>query len=427
MQEDLGQFMVNPSLGSNDFQPWGGPLAHSSLENRIGNASTASYGSGTNRGGTNGGFGHGSASYGGVINNDNSSHVNSSKIDPGDGLKRAANSDDTSTPKSLPVKVKKELVTHTAASNHASQSASAATSTTEESNLQPRDHRETSMVASLREMGFTSTQEILTALRAVSAAREEVAIVGFGGSQWSMQDQVESAMMWIVTQREETAEAEKLDQARISSEQADAAMDQSRRQDMEQELKHANLVTLLGSVEMDDSIEIRSRHFPCSVLLRNRSIRAVLKGIAAEANLGKEQVIRLLHLEKKARKWYGTVLPFSYFEYVLCSRFESWAEEKWSSTANTYQRLSNESDELEKAMYNLSEQEEGGVGYVPKLFLAAQRDASQKGKPTSAAADNKFKDEDVLMLENSPPLKSGDFGVSLSGNCNKSVEVIELE
>jgi len=69
--------------------------------------------------------------------------------------------------------------------------------------LQPRDFRESNMVSNLRGMGFTDTTEILTALRAVAAQREEVSIVsaatshnaaGMNGSNgWSPQEQTEAA------------------------------------------------------------------------------------------------------------------------------------------------------------------------------------------------------------------------------------------
>ena len=149
--------------------------------------------------------------------------------------------------------------------------------------LQPRDFRESNMLANLKGMGFTDTTEILTALRAVAAQREEVSIVSAatshnnasmnGANSWSSQEQTEAAMMWIVQQREEVEEAKKLDEARISSEQADLATVQSRKQNMELELKTSDLVSLLGSV--DDDIEIRSKHFPCSALLGHQSVKRV--------------------------------------------------------------------------------------------------------------------------------------------------------
>lgn len=400
IQEDLGSLFnthSNPlSLGMNGFNPWGGPLTNSHLPNQMSNSASMSIGS-----------------------------MSKTEQSP-NGLKR----DDHTKPKALPVKVKAKPALYTSTSHNASHSnfaASASTSNNED--LQPRDLRETNRVASLREMGFDNTQEILTALRAVAAQREEVAIIG---SQWSDQEQVEAAMMWIVTQREEAAEAQKLDEARISSEQADAAMEQSRKQEMERELKNANIVDLIGSIDDDDTVEIRSRHFPCSVLLRNKSVKRVMTAVASGLG-GKEPVIRLLNLEKKARKWYGTVLPYSYFEYALSPRFESWAKELLAPTnaQAICQRLNHETDLLQNAMFNLSEQEEGGVGNVPKMFLAAQREASENGKTISA--EKTAVEDDVEVVQLPPTLKLGNaIGKSLSStrdagpNGNKSVEVIDL-
>ena len=196
---------------------------------------------------------------------------------------------------------------------------------------------------------------------------------------------------------------------------------------MEKELKNASLTDLLGSIEDGGLVEIRSRHFPCSVLLRNRSVKKVLTSIASDTSLvhGKDQVIRLLSLEKKARKWYGTVLPFSYFAYVLGPRFESWAT---AAASEKCKRLTRESDELERVMYNLSEQEEGGVGSVPKVFLAAQRDATARGKPTSEKEIGS--DEDVQVLQ--PQAKAyKTVGMSPAGDNGhpgkRSIEVIDLE
>ena len=299
--------------------------------------------------------------------------------------------------------------------------ANAATSASEDYLLQPRDFRESNLVTHLRDMGFVDTQEILTALRAVAAEREEISIVApntFGGpfstSGWSTQEHVEAAMMWIVSSREEAEEAKKMDEARISSEQADDAMVESRRQEMERELRSADLVDLIGSVE-EDNAGVRSKYFPHSTLLKNRCVKTVLKAVARQ-NLGKEQVIRLLDLESKARKWYGTVLPYCYFQYALCPRFERYANEIPASGAqNLIQRLSNEGDQLEQAMFNLSEQEEGGVGNVPKLFLAAQKEASQDGKPTGDSC------QDVQVLQLPRASKAGKFGASSS-----TMEVIDI-
>ena len=270
--------------------------------------------------------------------------------------------------------------------------------------LQPRDFRESNMVSQMRGMGFTDTTEILTALRAVAAQREEVSIVSAasshnnasmnGSNGWSFQEQTEAAMMWIVQQREEVEEAKKLDEARISSEQADMATEHSRKQTMELELKNSDMVSLLGSV--DDDKEIRSKHFPYSALLCDQPVKRVLS-IASSDSSGKDQVIRLLNLEKKARKWYGTVLPFSYFSYCLRPRIECWL----SAESNICQKLSNESDIIEKAMFTLTEQVEGGLGRVPRIFFDAQQEAFKQGKPTASPDDSKMagNDDDIRVVE----------------------------
>jgi hypothetical protein len=62
-----------------------------------------------------------------------------------------------------------------------------------------------------------------------------------------------------------------------------------------------------------------------------------------------------------------------------------------------------ECDELERALYNLSEQEEGGVANVPKVFIHAQRDAAKKGLPTTETRDL---DDEIEVLEHFSSLKT---------------------
>lgn len=255
----------------------------------------------------------------------------------------------------------------------------------------PRDYREMTMVASLRGMGFTCTREILTALRIVASNREEI-IYGVGNG-WNIDEQVEAAMMWIVTEREEAAEASILDAARVSSEQYNLDMEQSRNQEMTRELENADLVALLGQTKDDIDVEVKSIYYPFSILLTNIHVKRIFHetiSSTSTSNRGKVEVIRLLNLEKKARKWYGTVLPFAYFEHVLCSRIENYVGE------NSTTMLSTESDILEKAMFNLSEQ----LGMVPKVFLDAQRESSRLGKSIRAVEETSVNnDDDVELLE----------------------------
>jgi hypothetical protein len=344
------------------------------------------------------------------------------------GLIRPANrnANDNTDSRNQPPKIKLEALsqTSTSQSTQCYASVEAAAASVEAENLVPRDFRESNMVAILRNMGFTCTQEILIALRAVAANRREVCwLYAADGvnSGWSVEEHVDAAMMWIVTQREEASEASKLDEARVSSEQANLAMEQSRNQEMASVLDNADSVDLIGVAQ--DDVEIKSKYFPCSTLLRNRSVKkCFLKIINSKSNInssGKKEVIRILNLEKKARKWYGTVLPFSYFEYTLCHLIESWAN---TNSAQMWQKLSHESDVLEKALYNLSEQQEGGVGSVPKLFLTAQRDASRMGKSIDPEESRIEQYDDVELLHQ--PLPS----ISNRSRCIscQPIEVIDI-
>lgn len=61
------------------------------------------------------------------------------------------------------------------------------------------------------------------------------------------------------------------------------------------------------------------------------------------------------------------------------------------------QWLTKECDELEKALYNLSEQEETGMANVPKVFIQAQRDAQKQGLPIEEKRD--LDDDDIEVID----------------------------
>lgn len=349
--------------------------------------------------------------------------------DPGAGLKRAATTSPVRRvgPKQSSSNVNRQLVSQTTSTSQSNQSSTIVrtatlTAGTNDDSSTPRDFRERAMLAHLTQMGFTNTLEILTALRAVVDQRVENCSSSAGGTaEWSQQEQVEAAMTWIVTQREEAAFARELDRARILSEQENAIQEQSRKQRMAQEVEHASVVELLGTAEG------RSRHFPHSVLLRNRPVKSVLNSVVSGSSHGKKQVIRLLNLELKARKWYGTVMPYSYFEYVLCPSFGSWAGESAQFIA---QKVEQVSDKLEKAMFNLSEQVEGGIGSVPKLFYDAQTNASREGKPISVPEESEVindDDDDVIEVVEQP-LRSSSSSSTCATGCSevRHSEVINI-
>ena len=280
----------------------------------------------------------------------------------------------------------------------------------------PRDDRESALVETMRNMGFTNDREILSGLRAVEAQREEVSIVAAVGSL-SSKEHVEAAMMWIISQREEAEEARKEDEARYSSERAEAEMVQRRKEEREAELMTSDLEDLLGSSEED--IVISSKYFPHSIILQSditKQMFAMILSVndSVKAAHARKEVVRYLNLEKKATDWYGHVLPYSFFNYSAKFRFESWA---CDGTDQITDQLVQECDCLEKALYNLSEQEEGGVANVPKVFFQAQIEAAQKGLPTGQKRDF---DDEIEIIESSSSTGTKQIGKQ------QPAEVIEI-
>ncbi|KAL3768641.1 hypothetical protein ACHAWO_001110 [Cyclotella atomus] len=311
-----------------------------------------------------------------------------------------------------PIKVKAEPISPTRSSSV-------------DDSIQPRDFKESSMVESLRNMGFTDVREMLSGIRATTDNQDGI----FVPNQSNQQQQVEAAMMWIVNQREEAAEAAKLDEARISSEMADKALEQSRKVEAERQMKLASLNSLFGSMgEKSTTASITSQYFPHSVLLENVEVRKVMHAIGSGP--GKDTCIKLLQLESKARKWYGTVLPYAHFKHVLCPCFETWSNEFIVSSKNLnsvsssvlIQKVSNKSNELERGMYNLSNQEQGSFGMAPKLFLEAKRDAEAKGLPIGDVVGNGI-DADVMIVQPSVRCSTLSRSCDVDGN---DAEVIEI-
>jgi len=87
----------------------------------------------------------------------------------------------------------------------------------------------------------------------------------------------------------------------------------------------------------------------------------------------KENIIKLLTLEKKAFKWFGAKIPYAYFGVTLADRIASWS-------TTSLPQLQIEIDHIEHAMYTLSEQEQGDLGLmIPRKFLEARAAATAQG------------------------------------------------
>lgn len=216
--------------------------------------------------------------------------------------------------------------------------------------LQTTDQGEINKVNSLLAMGFTNKRENLEALRVVQSRRPA------GGGSMGYSEHVEAAMMWLVSQREDVSNALLMDQARIESERAEEVAAKKRQAEKAEEIRNSSTLDLLGTKAL------KSKFYPSSFLLANDHVRQIFSSILLDGTSeSREQVLKYLDLEKKARQWYGAVLPFCYFAYDVIPRFES-----WKLGGSLRQRLSDECSRLETVLFKISEQQEGDlvkVGY----------------------------------------------------------------
>jgi hypothetical protein len=260
----------------------------------------------------------------------------------------------------------------------------------------PKNAQESSMVAQLQQMGFTDMREMLTGIRHVLTTPTD------------MESQlVERAMMWIVSQREEMEEARKLDAARARSEALRAEQARLRKQ--------AAHERLWGST-MDDWAS-QADLFCGSIVLKEA--RECLETHIFNDTERKAKLIRFLELEKKARKWYGTSVPWCF----LCSLCERWKELSAEELAKSIEQ---EASALETAMYSLSQQQGG----VPIIFSEARSIAEKNGRPVSpgkeAASADDSDDDDVIVVKEVSASESDSRLNSESSNGNNKYEVIEL-
>jgi hypothetical protein len=96
----------------------------------------------------------------------------------------------------------------------------------------------------------------------------------------------------------------------------------------------------------------------------------------------------LLKLEKKAKQWYGRVLPRGYFARCV-------AERLIQATADSMGgKLQKEVNALEVAMFQLSEQQGG----VPRLFLQAHDDTKEQDGDEQKRGQGAFDTDDVVLV-----------------------------
>eukprot|EP00559_Dactyliosolen_fragilissimus_P005226 CAMPEP_0184860654 /NCGR_PEP_ID=MMETSP0580-20130426/5515_1 /TAXON_ID=1118495 /ORGANISM="Dactyliosolen fragilissimus" /LENGTH=573 /DNA_ID=CAMNT_0027357857 /DNA_START=125 /DNA_END=1843 /DNA_ORIENTATION=+ len=245
----------------------------------------------------------------------------------------------------------------------------------------PRNLYESNMASYLRQMGFTDMREILNGVREVEKTKSL-------GSCSCINQDAEKAMLWILGQREEAEEARKMDTARISSEIITIDDDDDKNSLLCKEAMKASLEQIVGK---RSHISGSSTFFPNSNILKSELVKSnfiALMTYCDDLVATKRAIIKFLELEKKCSKWFGDKIPFAYFRYNVVGHIENWKFPGRSDGLYPIcqikdckiflKNLEDESKALEQAMYMLSEQEEGGLGFhVPKIFLKSRQDESK--------------------------------------------------
>ena len=195
----------------------------------------------------------------------------------------------------------------------------------------------------------------------------------------------------------------------IAREQSEAIVAQ------EQTLQKCSFNDLLISAPIDDIMgkEVGARpissgcttnkntsfYFQSSILLTCNQTNSRLRLILANDNTNdaRRKIIHLLILEKKAFKWFGDKIPHAYFSITLPSRIERWSlneDEKITQKTTVGDQLQTEIDDIEYAMYTLSEQQQGHLGLmIPTKFVEARASAVAKG----LVEDDD--DNDIIILD----------------------------
>ena len=203
---------------------------------------------------------------------------------------------------------------------------------------QPQTPLEARLLHELRQMGFTdSTVDILASMRRLSATT------------------VDAVMCDLVSQREEAAEARRMDQARLLS-LADRQEEAARRRRAQAQQRHQERMQASWDEWRDDD-----SMFPHSWLLSRDGVRRAWEGAVRNSRHVRAQMLTLLELEQKSRKWYGEILPRAFFELVLAERLGK------ADHGDRSVMLDREIQQLKRGLFTLSNQQGG----VPKLLLNA--------------------------------------------------------
>lgn len=222
------------------------------------------------------------------------------------------------------------------------------------------------LTQSLKAMGF-ETREIE---QAIIAKQQEQ----FGNVS------LDDCMMWIVWQREQHDEAQKMDQVRAISESSQSEINQKQKE----ETAHRQLDTTITTNIQQWTKEF----FPSSIVLS-----AAAEALTKIYNTNRKVLVEFCNLEQKIISWYRTV-PWCYLTELA---------QQWRTTSSVeVEQLRDEINKLQTSIYTLSEQTPSGI---PKLFWNRLLKAEKEGKPTGPPATDEEDDVCVIVLNDASSKK----------------------
>jgi len=238
----------------------------------------------------------------------------------------------------------------------------------------PQTPLEMSLVNSLCQMGFQNVQEIMTSMRTIQEQTRNQTV----GSDTIL----DMIMMHIVHGREEKEEARKMDAARIQSENSMIL------QECEDNSGDNSIEIVYSANEMlgaEGEEEGEGVQFHESFLLKSGKVKRIFRSLLHRTNA--DGVQKLLTIEKKCLKWYGTITePF--FRYILCEQIESFDNDTNMDEDSNYvytdakhnlimDKLDKEIKSIEHDLYVISDESEHLR--APRMFTSALETALSKG------------------------------------------------
>lgn len=222
----------------------------------------------------------------------------------------------------------------------------------------PQSPHEQFIVSTLRsEMNFEDSQEILFSYRKLVRKQQKASAVS--KTLVTSKPTADEVMIEIISQREEAEEAKKMDQARVLSELSRKDDAKRRRDIIQQEFqKSIELCTDIAAlmdpndkrlfssswILHDPTLHSKCQHYIIKNAPSTKNYHNSHDAIAtAEVSPLKMQFLELLQLEKNSGKWYGHILPKSYFQHYVIERLKTSMVTKVVTTPQKSNRTSTSS------------------------------------------------------------------------------------